>query len=54
MTFEWDENKNNKNLEKHGIDFKTATKIFQSTRLTKVDSRKNYGEVRHITIGLIG
>ncbi|MBR6900719.1 MAG: BrnT family toxin [Synergistaceae bacterium] len=29
MQFEWDENKRQINIEKHGIDFADAVKIFE-------------------------
>lgn len=29
MLFEWDENKNKSNIEKHGIDFNDAITIFE-------------------------
>jgi len=36
MEFEWDENKNRANVEKHGIDFKTAAGVFlQEHRIKK-------------------
>ena len=54
MKFEWDESKNRKNFSKHGVDFNDATEIFSSIRVTAVDKRKDYGEVRKITIGRIG
>ena len=54
MKFEWDEIKNRSNFNKHGIDFNDATEIFNSMRVTSVDKRKDYGEVRKITIGRIG
>lgn len=28
MTFEWDENKNNSNKQKHGVSFETAARVF--------------------------
>lgn len=28
MTFEWDENKNNTNKQKHGVSFETAARVF--------------------------
>jgi hypothetical protein len=46
MNFEWDEEKNQINFEKHHIDFNDAIDIFQSARLTAIDSRRNYGETR--------
>ncbi len=54
MKFEWDEQKNRINIEKHGIDFRDAQDVFQSKRLSIEDTRKNYREKRIITVGLIG
>lgn len=52
--FEWDDNKNLTNKEKHGIDFNDAKKVFEDEkRKTSPDLRKNYGEDRWITIGKI-
>ena len=51
MTFEWDEAKNQANVRKHGVDFKTAKRIFEGLVVTRVDQRKDYGEDRYITIG---
>ena len=54
MIFEWDEEKNKTNIKKHQIDFNDAKDIFQGVRLTAIDSRRNYGETRKISIGTIG
>ena len=54
MNFEWDEEKNQINVEKHHIDFNDAKGIFQSARLTAMDSRRDYGETRKSSIGTIG
>jgi len=52
--FEWDENKNSGNKEKHSIDFNYAKKIFEDeNRIKYRDTRKDYGEERWITIGAI-
>lgn len=52
MQFEWDENKNSKNIEKHGIDFNDAIAIFDDDeRIEAVDNRNNYGEERIQVIG---
>ena len=54
MEFEWDENKRLINLEKHGIDFLDAVMVFEDKRkITLTDNRKDYGEERKITIGLV-
>jgi uncharacterized protein len=51
MDFEWDEEKAASNIEKHGIDFPFASKIFEGQYLSKVDDRKDYGETRLIALG---
>ena len=53
MKFEWDKNKNQSNFTKHGIYFEEAIEIFKNGCLTWIDDRKNYSEVREITIGEI-
>ena len=51
MIFEWDEEKNKKNILKHKVGFEEAGLIFNGLTLTIIDSRKDYGEVREISIG---
>lgn len=53
MGFEWDEDKNIVNIEKHGIDFESAEEIFSSPLLRGVDNRKDYGEIRWIALGIL-
>lgn len=59
MEFEWDENKNRKNLRKHYISFEEAKEVFNFPHFTRIDPR-NYvdehgnEEIREITIGEIG
>ena len=53
MEFEWDEDKNRANLEKHGVSFQTASRIFEGPVLTAEDDRFDYGEVRENSIGLV-
>ena len=51
-TFEWDEEKNKTNQQKHGISFNQATKVFDDqNRLEYEDKRRDYGESRWVTIG---
>ncbi len=52
--YEWDETKNASNIRKHGIDFLEAKRIFDGFVLTLVDHRYEYGELREISIGLVG
>ena len=52
MEFEWDEDKNQSNIVKHGIDFEQAKEIFKDPNLlTYEDTRFDYGETRKISIG---
>lgn len=53
MKYEWDNNKNQKNIERHGIDFQDAYLIFEQPILVKVDNRKDYGEKRLIGLGIL-
>lgn len=51
MSFEWDTDKQAKDVAKHGIDFIQAAQIFKGTVLERADARKNYGEERIIALG---
>lgn len=51
ITFEWDENKNQINIEKHGISFEDAIHVFNGPFLERVDNRFDYGETRYILLG---
>ena len=51
--FEWDNEKNKSNLEKHGISFTEAIEIFNDPVFTVIDNRQEYGELREISIGMI-
>ena len=51
MEFEWDEDKRERNLKKHGIDFVRAVKIFENPIVEWIDDRVDYSEDRLIAIG---
>ena len=53
MEFEWDENKNRQNQQKHGISFEEAQEIFFGVVFTSIDERFDYDEIREISIGAI-
>lgn len=53
MEFEWDEQKNRANIQKHGLDFADAHKVFEQPLLVNLDNRADYGEDRWIGIGLM-
>ena len=56
LQFEWDEEKEKSNIEKHGIDFETASHVFlDPNRMEYYDkAHSTLEEDRYITIGLVG
>jgi len=51
-TFEWDEKKANKNLEKHGVGFEEAKTVFDDPlSITILDSQHSIDEDRFVDIG---
>ncbi|MET1253502.1 BrnT family toxin [Aliikangiella maris] len=54
MNFEWDENKNQTNIRKHGIDFRAASKVFKDANfIVSEDTRYDYDENRFQIIGAV-
>ena len=52
LLFEYDEEKNRKNIEKHGISFKTAARVFfDYDRIEMFDDEHSIDEDRYNTIG---
>lgn len=51
MNFTWDETKRQANLQKHGLDFADAEKVFSGPMVLFEDLRNDYGEQRMIGIG---
>jgi len=49
--FQWDDEKDNKNQDKHSISFDDAKEIFMYPITEYVDNRQNYGEIRYIATG---
>ncbi len=53
ITFEWDENKLNRNLKKHGVDFEEAKTIFNDPLgITISDPVHSIEEDRYLDVGL--
>lgn len=52
--FEWDENKNTINRNKHGVDFQTASFVFDDPNFLSEQDRVVDGEERWQTIGMVG
>ncbi|MEO9299178.1 BrnT family toxin [Devosia alba] len=53
MEYEWDENKRQTNIDKHRVDFRIAAFIFEGPVLKIPDTRRDYGEQRYLSIGLV-
>lgn len=53
MRYTWDEAKRRANLQKHGLDFVDAEKVFDSPLVLIEDTREAYDEKRMIGIGLL-
>jgi uncharacterized DUF497 family protein len=53
VRLEWDEEKNETNVRKHGFDFRDAHEIFESPMFIREDTRMAYGEQRWIAVGTI-
>ena len=52
LAFEYDEQKNQINIKKHGISFKSAARIFfDYNRIELCDDEHSEGEIRYDTIG---
>lgn len=52
--FEWDDAKAASNETKHSVSFPFAVRGFEDeSRLTVMDARSDYGEVRYITLARI-
>ena len=54
LSFVWDEDKNLKNIRKHGISFAVAARVFEDDlRLEYPDPEHSQDEERYLTIGLV-
>ena len=51
MGFQWDVGKDAANRVKHCVGFRQAAEIFRGFRLTREDTRRDYGERRFIALG---
>ena len=53
MQIEWDEYKNQKNINKHGVSFPYASKVFDDENRLESDAYRRGGEYRYNVIGLV-
>ena len=51
--FEWDIEKRRRVLAERGLDFADVSRIDPASVRTDVDDRRDYGEVRYISVGLL-
>ena len=52
LVFEWDSEKERENIEEHGVDFKTATRVFfDFFRMERHDDDSSENEERWQTMG---
>lgn len=49
--YEWNEGKNRANISKHGLSFEDAKIVFSGPCVTFEDTRRDYDEMRFITLG---
>ena len=54
MEFEWDEDKRQSIISTREVDILKAARIFEGEVVTQVDTRRDYGERRLISLGLVG
>ncbi|MBD2410917.1 hypothetical protein FACHB389_00440 [Nostoc calcicola FACHB-389] len=53
MKFEWDQQKNQANIAKHGLDFADTPRVFNLPLRISLDERQDYGEDRWIGLGIL-
>lgn len=53
MSYEWDEQKRQINIKKHGLDFVDVIALFDGETVTLPDERFDYGEIRLVVMGIL-
>ena len=53
MRISYDEAKRLKTLKERGLDFRDALKVFAGPHFDLVDDRRDYGEDRYLTFGIL-
>jgi uncharacterized DUF497 family protein len=53
MEFEWDEDKRLKVMRERGVDFADVALIFENPVWTRRDNRRDYGEPRWRSVGMV-
>lgn len=52
LDFEWDEQKRESNIKKHGIDFADVTDLFYDEETIVIQDPQHYDEERFIALGM--
>ena len=51
--YSWDKNKNEENIQKHGVDFREARTVFDDPNAVyEIDDEHSLGEERFVVIGM--
>jgi uncharacterized DUF497 family protein len=53
VELEWDEEKRESNLAKHGLDLTVSLELFADYFMERLDTRHDYGEDRWVALGII-
>ena len=53
MFIEFDQAKRDLTLQERGLDFADAMAVYNDSSVTFLDDRKNYGEDRFVTVGML-
>ena len=53
MRLTWDAAKNRANVQRRGVSFADAARIFDDPTVERLDDRLDYGEARYYAIGLV-
>lgn len=53
MRFTWDPAKNETNIQERGLDFARASPMWDAPMLVWIDTRRDYGEVRELGLGIL-
>lgn len=53
MELVWDADKAEANVEKHGLDFEDAARVFAFPMRVRLDDREDYGEDRSLGYGML-
>ncbi len=54
LEFEWDEEKRPAVIREREIDLARVARIFEGPVITDVDDRRDYGEIRPVSLGMVG